>query len=157
MADFPILFTFSHVVKGPSFEAIVKASGRLLIAEEEPGDWWCHGVEPGGLTVQADGAALSFAKFSASFRHALEDLAELASSREEFEEEACALFNSDAHDAKRWDAALERIQHVEIPEEFRNLPRKVWNESVLEVLPLEGMEKAPMEAVREEHSLPEAA
>lgn len=158
MADFPILFTFRHVVKGPSFEAVVTASGRTLIAEEEPGEWWCHGVEPGGLTAEGPGPSSSFEKFCASFRHALDDLAELASSIEAFHEEACALFETDQVESQRWDNARARILHDQnIPDQLNKLPRKIWNESELEVLPLDQFETAPQDAVREQHGLPLAA
>jgi len=161
MADYPILFSgFRHVVKGPSFEAVITANGRTLISEED-GEWWCSGVEPGGIIVEGEGPSGAFEKFGAAFRHALEDIAEGAKTFAVFETEVCALFNTDPNDARRWEAALGHFQKgAEIPEQFRNLPRKVWNESDIEVevRPLEKLEKAPMEAaVREERSLPLAA
>lgn len=161
MADFPILFTgFRHVVKGPSYEAVITASGRTLISEEN-GEWWCSGVEPGGIIVEGEGPHGAYEKFRAAFRHALEDIAEQAKSFKDFEGEVCALFHTDDADAQRWEAALKRIQtERDVPEPLAKLPRKIWNESEIEiqVLPLEKLEHQPMDAgVREEPALPQAA
>lgn len=158
MSDYPILYTIRHIVKGPSFEAVVTASGRTLITHEDE-EWWCLGVEPGGIAEPGEGPSSAFDRFSASFRHGLEDIAEISDTLEAFETDACALFRTDDADAARWDAALHRIKGGEVPELFSKLPRKIWTGvSEIDVQPLERNEPAPMDAVVQENlALPTAA
>lgn len=158
MPDFPILYTIRHIVKGPSFEAVVTASGRTLITHEDE-EWWCMGVEPGGIAEPGEGPASAFDRFSASFRHALEDIAEISESFQSFETDACALFRTDDVDAARWDVALNRIQQErEVPELFNKLPRKIWTGvSEIDVQQLDLSKSAPMDAVAESPALPTAA
>jgi len=158
MADYPILFTLRHVVRGPSFEAIVTANGRTVINFDE-GEWWCNGVEPGGLIEAGDGPSVAFERFAAGFRRTLDDICEGCRDLAAFQQEAGMFFKTDAAAEADWVAALSRIAGgSEIEEPFKKLPRKIWTESSLKIESIETLKFKPMAAVEQEvRALPLAA
>ena len=73
MPDYPLLFRTTHAVRSGAFEARVTVDGRVLMAREDR-EWWCHGVDPGGMTENGDGPAVAYERFRLTFRQALDDL-----------------------------------------------------------------------------------
>ena len=69
MQSYPILFRITHAVRCERFEALVTTEGRALMAFEDD-EWWCHGVEPGGMTEHGDGPLVAYEAFRLSFRQA---------------------------------------------------------------------------------------
>ena len=80
--SYPILFRITHAVRCEQFEALVTTEGRALMAFEDD-EWWCHGVEPGGITEHGDGPLVAYEAFRLSIRHVLDDLAEESASADQ--------------------------------------------------------------------------
>ena len=159
MAEYPLLFRITHSVRSDAFEALLVADGRALMAFED-GEWWCHGVEPGGMTENGAGPLVAFERFLLTFRHALDDLAEECGSYEEFQRDARMLFSTDAADESRWNGALAALRDgMEIEEPFRDMQRIRPRPSVLTIEKLLSFANAPMKRadVSDAPALPLAA
>ena len=133
MADYPLLFRITHAVRCSNFEAIVVTDGRALMAFDD-GEWWCHGVEPGGLTENGPAPSVAYEKFRSSFRHVLDDLAEESGSFEAFQRDARTFFNADAVEERHWHEALtvlRDMQDSEIDASFRGMQRLAPRPSVM--------------------------
>lgn len=125
MADYPLLFTLTHEIRCENFSARVVSRGRALMVFEE-NEWWCHGVDPGGITEHGAEPGLAYAAFKAAFHGILKDLADDAETFEDFAEAAKGFVaDTDATEERRWVAARALIRAgspVEAP--FNDLTRK---------------------------------
>jgi len=130
----PLLYRLSHVVSCKGLKAVVRAEGRVLMAREA-GEWWCHGVEPGGLTENAPTVRGAIDAFCSSFVVTLDDLAGNCGSFEAFEREARMLFNIDTIESARWHQALARMpaDPSELEEPFRGMSSRPVRPSVLSI------------------------
>ena len=159
MADYPLLFRITHAVRCASFEAIVVTDGRALMRVED-GEWWCHGVEPGGLTENGVAPIVAYEKFRTSFRHVLDDLAEESPSFEAFQRDARTFFSVDAVEEERWRNALYALRDgMEVEEPFRDMERIRPRPSVMCFKNLVEYKDGPMSMSSEADmvKLPEAA
>jgi hypothetical protein len=153
VADYPLLFRIAHVVRCEKFEALIVTEGRALMALEE-GDWWCHGVEPGGLTENGEGPLVAFERFRLSLRHVLEDLSEESGSLEEFQRDARMFFSTDAVEEARWNEALRGLRSAaQIEEPFRDMERVPPRPSVMTIEMLASFANAPMRKATEVESV----
>ncbi len=110
MADYPVLFKVSYDLSCRSFAARVVVSGRALMVYEDD-EWWCHGVEPGGMTAHGRGPAMAYAAFKATLGEVLKDVADDAGNFEDFEKAATHFASeSDPTEAVRWEAARQAIR-----------------------------------------------
>ena len=153
MADYPILFRITQVVRCAKFEALAVTEGRTLMAFED-GEWWCHGVEPGSVTENGDGPLIAFERFRLSFRHALDDLAEESDSFEAFQRDARMLFSTDAIEEERWNAAVESLRGgAEIEEPFRDMQRMPPRTSTMTIKLLVSYASAPLSSAAGSESI----
>jgi hypothetical protein len=110
MSCYALIFSFAENVKTARFEARVRGDGRAL-AELADGEWWCHGVEPGGLTDSGSTPAAAFANFRRTLGHVLEELADGSENFADFNKGVQAFFGEvDRAEEQRWNEALERIR-----------------------------------------------
>jgi len=153
--DYPILFRTIHVVRCSKFEARISTEGRALMTMED-GLWWCHGVEPGGLTESGSVPVLAYEIFREAFRQTLDDLAEESTSYDDFVQRADRFFNPDPAEARRWERALEVLRatkQVEAP--FAEMQRIPPRASTIEVKLLSDLR--PIAFAIEDVGLPKAA
>ena len=157
--SYPILFRITQAVRCEQFEALVTTEGRALMAFEDD-EWWCHGVEPGGMTEHGDGPLVAYEAFRLSFRHVLDDLAEESASIEAFQRDAQEFFNADTVEESRWEMALEELRsNSNLDEAFRNMQRMTPRPSSMTIRMLRSYADTPMPNASESDSvaLPEAA
>lgn len=122
---FPIIFSFIEVVEAEGFKASVNCRGRA-IAVFEDGEWWIHGVEPGGLCESGKTIKDAGDNFKIGFTEFLQDAAFGIDSFEKFAREVKDTFRQkDKVDERRWDRAVEAIRTTdkEDPECFAKAPR----------------------------------
>lgn len=124
MADYPLVFRLTHEIRCTHLSARVVSMGRSLMVYEE-GEWWCHGVDPGGLTEAGANPGHAWAAFKAALGGILNDLASEADSFDSFAEAVRGFMRDrDDSEAERWDAARKLIRmgnDVEAP--FDSLQR----------------------------------
>jgi hypothetical protein len=108
--DYPLFFKFTHEIRSRSFGARVISQGRALMVFED-GEWWCHGVEPGGMTEHGRGPGVAFAAFKAVFGQVLQDMARESASFDSFESAARSfVVDTDTEEATRWESARQAIR-----------------------------------------------
>lgn len=124
MADYPLLFTLTHEIRCQNFSARVVSHGRALMVMED-GEWWCHGVEPGGITEHGTDPALAYASFKAAYAGILNDLAKDSESLDAFARAVRTFVtDKDATEAERWVRAREEIRAGKpVDEPFSHLRR----------------------------------
>lgn len=127
MAEYPLVFRLTHEIRCAKFSARVVSVGRALMVHED-GEWWCHGVNPGGLTECGGTTALAWTGFKEALGGIFEDLACDSNSVDVFRQAARAfVLDANKSQAERWTAARQAIRAgsnaVEAP--FDALPRKV--------------------------------
>ncbi len=126
MADYPIIFTLVHDLRFEEGAARVVTRGRALMVFEE-GEWWCHGVEPGGLTAHGADPAAAYVAFKTAYGGILDDLAQDAKDFAAFEK-AVGRFvhDKDEAEAERWERARSEIRvGKNVDEPFNALQRIV--------------------------------
>src|ERR1700739_3642005 len=79
----PLVFSFGPLVAGKGFVAGVGLQGRALVEEEE-GETWFYGVNPGGVAADAATRGEAFVAFKQACLSVVLDLAEESGSFEEF-------------------------------------------------------------------------
>ena len=125
MALYPIIFKFTQPVRCDSFSAVVVGEGRALI-ELEDGAWWCHGVEPGGLTANGESPQDAYRKFRESIGWIIGDFASEALSFERFEDRVKNFMaDEDAAELDRWKGAVEQVRTgLRVEEPFAQMERR---------------------------------
>lgn len=107
MPAYPIIFALTFDVRCSEFSARVVARGRVLM-EMDDGEWWCHGVDPGGISACAPAPPHAFLAFKEAFNTVLRQLAGEAGSFDRFQRAARGLMNDqDRNEAERWEQARE--------------------------------------------------
>lgn len=110
MPEYPIVFRLINDIRCKGIAAKVVIQGRALMVFEED-EWWCHGVEPGGMTAHGTQPALAYAAFKAALCGVLNDLAEDARSFEDFAHSVREFVaDADETEAAKWSAAREEIR-----------------------------------------------
>ena len=126
MADYPLIFKLTHDVPSAKFTARVVIQGRALMVQED-GEWWCHGVEPGGLTEHGNEPTPAYVAFKIALGEIFEDLAEEADSFDEFGRSVKAFVaEADPVDDRRWGEARSQIREgkLDIEEPFKAMRRE---------------------------------
>lgn len=107
MPAYPIIFALTFDVTCSEFSARVVARGRVLM-EQDDGEWWCHGVDPGGIAACGSEAPHAFLAFKDAFHTVLRQLAGEAGEFERFQKAARGLMNDQGRiEAARWEEARE--------------------------------------------------
>lgn len=80
-----------------------------MVREDEA--WWCHGVEPGGITAHGQGTGMAFAAFKATLGDVLADMACDVADFQAFRHAVQDfLAAADSTEAQRWEAAREAMR-----------------------------------------------
>ncbi len=82
-SELPLIFTYRDLVYGTGFLADVRVRGRVLAVTEQDGVWM-YGVNPGDLAASGATIPEAHAAFRRSFTAILFDIAEDASSFDDF-------------------------------------------------------------------------
>lgn len=103
----PLIFTYRDLVSGGGILAEVRVRGRALAVEEHDGIWM-YGVEPGDLAASGATIPEAHAAFRRSFTAVLFDIAEDASSFEDFAAQTRQFVNqANASVKAAWQEAVE--------------------------------------------------
>jgi len=150
VGEFPLILTIVHDMKvaGEPVRVITKA--RALMEQIE-GEWWCHGVEPGGMTAQVGpDPAPAFASFKKELGKVLEDLAEDCDSTKDFQAVAEAfVLRTDIVELAKWEKARAIIREgSKVAQPFDALDRiKTDFKASLSVFPMKKIEVETGEVV----------
>ena len=111
MKSYPLVFSFPDTVAGDGYIARVTMSGRVLLTEEDDGDVWMFGVQPGGIAGGDSSREAAFAEFQTSYRTVLFDLAAEAKSFEEFKHSVTEFFRAvNEPNGEAWERALQEVR-----------------------------------------------
>ena len=126
MADYPIIFTLVHDLRFEEGAARVITKGRALMVLED-GEWWCHGVEPGGITAHGADPTGAFVAFKTAYGGILDDLTEDAKDFAAFAKAVDGFVHDrDDGEADRWQQARSEIRAGKnVDEPFNALERIV--------------------------------
>lgn len=126
MLEYPIVFTLAHDLMFENGVARVSTKGRALMVFEEE-EWWCHGVEPGGLTASGADPMSAFVAFREAIGDVLPEIAAEAKSLPALEAMIGKfVLEADATEAGRWDKARAEIRAGnDVAAPFNNLKRVV--------------------------------
>ena len=128
MECYPLLFSFTNIVRTDAFAAGVATDGRALVYELD-GSWWMSGVEPGGSAEHGENPMEAHQRFKDAFQRVLEDLAAGAQSSEEFAGRVREFFaDKDRAAERRWDAARQSIRDGSTVEHPFDVLNKVTEE-----------------------------
>lgn len=106
-----MLYSLRELVHGEGFVARVELDGRALATEEDAGEWWVYGVNPGAIAASGQTLQEAFAALQASFRAYLVDCAASEPSFETFKEEVeLFLHETDSEALDDWDKALKAVR-----------------------------------------------
>lgn len=115
MANYPLMFTLRDVITGEGFLAGVTVSGRALMVKEDDGYWWMYGVRPGAIADFAATPQEAFHKFRDRYKTLLFDMAEEASSFDNFKSEVESFYGQPNRDEEsRWNEAFRTIRSGEM-------------------------------------------
>lgn len=126
MDAYPLIFRFSSVVANDRFRARLRGTGRALAVFED-GEWWCAGVEPGGLTEAGASPVDAYLGFRRTLEEILQQLAEDSDSVQVFTERVGEFFlRADQHDRRRWMDAVEALRRKDssLTQDVAALPRE---------------------------------
>lgn len=163
LKNHPLLITLRDAISGDGFLAGITLSGRALMRKEDDGKWWMYGVRPAGLADSGETIDEAFSHFRGRYLDILFDMAQEASSFDDFRKEVEGFFNEgDANDEdeRLWEEALKAIRMGEVspPKEFAGFERKSPEStpSQITVERLNDAEKRfkPSDNVRDTYSLP---
>lgn len=124
MPEYPLIFKLIYEIPSGDFTARVVIQGRALLVQED-GEWWCHGVEPGGLTEHGEQPVAAYVAFKTALGEILDDLAKEADSFEGFAS-VVRRFVGEASDDHRWEEARRNIRDgkVSVEEPFQAMRRE---------------------------------
>jgi hypothetical protein len=116
---YPLVYSFRDLIAGNGFVAVVSIDGRVLLEEEEDGDVWMYGVQPGGVAAGKTESTTVFTEFKKAYLSVLFDIAAEATSFDTFKAEVTTFFETvnDAF-AKDWDllVAAVRRENTTLPD-----------------------------------------
>lgn len=111
MDALPLLFGVRNVVHGNGFVAEVVANGRALVREGQDGSWSVSGLNPGGLIGLGCDFSDAYSDFRRTHRMFLIDVAEQASTFDDFKAEVRRYFHeTDRSLEDEWTAAVRVVR-----------------------------------------------
>jgi hypothetical protein len=141
--EYPMQFRITHALKCANFESLIVADGRVLLAFEDE-EWWCRGVQPGGLMAEGADPLLAYQYFRQAFVETLDDLAELAGSFEAFEREVRTFFHLDAVELLRWNQAVEDMRKdPTIADDLSGVEKMAQRESSITINLVKEFDRSP--------------
>jgi len=113
MTRYPILFNRRELIEGNGFVAGVAVRGRALLTdEEEEGEYWVEGVNPGGFAARGGSPSEALAAFVAELRTVLFDIATDGRSFEEFRADVEKFFHETNKIAlAEWEEAVQEVRN----------------------------------------------
>ncbi len=114
--NFPLFLNYRFPVVGHGFVVGITLKGRILV-EEDGGEFWAYGVNPGGVSGQGGSVDAALAAFNAQMHVAINDLAEVARSHEEFAAEIRDSFRTNLAYERAWNEAILAVRNgsVDLP------------------------------------------
>lgn len=116
MKSYPLVFSFRNLIAGNGFVASVVLDGCVLLTEEDDGDVWMFGVQPGGIAGGEDNRReTAFRQFNENYQTVLFDIASEAESFDEFKasvEEFFATVNGP--NAKEWERLRALVKNGDV-------------------------------------------
>jgi hypothetical protein len=110
MTRYPILFGYSDLVLGSGFVATVSLNGRALL-EEDGGDFWMFGVNPGGLAAGGADRGAALSAFRSAYRSVLHDLASEAVDFDRFRNDVESFFReTNTPTLQEWEEAVAAVR-----------------------------------------------
>jgi len=109
MKAYPLLFSFRDLIAGKGFVAHVAIDGRALLRVESGEGCWVDGVQPGALADGAAEQAAALSAFKDRYQSVLFDIAQAATSYDEFERDVREFF-AQSSDETEWQAALDEAR-----------------------------------------------
>ena len=109
---YPLLFTYHDILAGNGFIAGIRIRGRSLMVEEEDGDVWIYGVNPGGISNGGKSQKEAASAFRSVYQAVLYDIAEEAQTFAELKDEVesfCAETN--VPNAQEWRKAVKLVRN----------------------------------------------
>ena len=111
MKKYPLVFRFHDMITGKGFMAEVIMDGRMLLVNEEDGDFWMFGVQPGGVSGGGCGRDAAFREFKMIYLSVLHDIAAESSTFEDFEQGVTEFFSEVNDPNKRdWRDVLKEVR-----------------------------------------------
>jgi len=111
MSHYPIIFGLRDTIEGNGFVAVVAVEGRALLHDEDDGDVWIEGVNPGGFAATGNSVAEALEDFRRFYRAILFDIAEDAASFEVFEDQVEVFFDASTEALERdWQQAVQAMR-----------------------------------------------
>lgn len=111
VTSYPFLFSFRDLIAGNGYIANVTSAGRVLLFQEDDGDWWLFGVQPGGIAGGDPDRNIALNEFKKNYLSVLLDIAAEARSYEEFAAEVKRLFAQvNEPTASEWVQALQLVR-----------------------------------------------
>ena len=92
MKSYPIVFSFRDPIVGNGFVAGVEIVGRAVLTEEDDGDVWVFGVQPGGVAGGDKQIETALRQFKENYLTVLFDLASDANTFHAFKKSVDAFF-----------------------------------------------------------------
>lgn len=109
--NYPLVFTYSEIIAGSGFAALVEVRGRAVLTVEEDRDHWIYGVQPGAVAGGGRDWGQAVQAFKKNYLSVLYDIANEAASYEAFAEEVQRYFDARNDPTKRdWDEALKAVR-----------------------------------------------
>ena len=124
MGEYPLILTMVHDLKFDDGAVRVATKARALMVFEEE-QWWCHGVEPGGMTAPGDTPVAAFVSFKSEFGGILSDMAASADSFESLRTLVTDFVRkTDGAELLRWESARNAIRSgSKVDEQFDKMKR----------------------------------
>lgn len=152
MDRLPLLFNFQDLVAGKGFIAGVATRGRALLQEED-GQVWLYGVEPGGIAATGSDRQAALQDFRNGFRHVLIEMAAEAESFEGFRLLVQKFFREiDRSELSEWTEAHAAVRRASQPDEGFTSVEFEEGMLGLEVVLLQAQVVGPERNPREEFS-----
>lgn len=92
MKSYPLVFSFRDPIVGKGFVAGVVVNGRAILTEEDDGDVWIFGVQPGGVAGGDRDKGAAFRQFKENYLSVLWDIASETRSFDAFKKEVEVFF-----------------------------------------------------------------
>ncbi len=126
MTSYPIILSFSQDVTGKNFRARVFGDGRVLVTLVD-GEWWCFGIEPGGLASRGRSLAEAADNFRRDLAIVLGDYTELSANFTEYRQRLARFMKTNTGQVGEWDDALNALRAGQVTPSgaAAALPRKL--------------------------------
>lgn len=108
----PLFFKYRELLAGDGFLAGVTTTGRVILVQEQEGEWWMYGVQPGGIAEWGETPDAAHAAFRRAFHAVLIDIMNGAEAADDFKRGVDDFVNVvNVGNLKIWEAAVEAVRN----------------------------------------------